>query len=90
MLVESGRAASSVTAAFAGGDLVALVGGSPRYTGLRLLDRTGTNYFLISDGWTDEYGVVVALPTDDDATRFTFVRDRHGQRNDGGYLPCES
>jgi len=60
-----------------------------RYTGLRLLDRTGTNYFLISDGWTDEYGVVVALPTDGDGTRFTFVRDRDGQRDDGGYLPCE-
>lgn len=61
-----------------------------RYTGLRLLDRTGTNYFLISDGWTNAYGVVVALPTESEGMRFTFVRDRDGQRDDGGYEPCEN
>lgn len=60
-----------------------------RYTGLRLLDRTGSNYFLVSDGWTAAYGVVVALPTDGEGTRFTFVRDRDGVRDDGTYRVCE-
>lgn len=59
-----------------------------RYTGLRLLDRTGANYFFLSDGWTDEYGVVVALPTDGEGTRFTFVRDPGGRRDDGAYTSC--
>lgn len=59
-----------------------------RYTGLRLLDRTGANYFFISDDWTDEYGVVVALPTDGEGTRFTFVRDPGGEREDGAYTSC--
>lgn len=61
-----------------------------RYTGLRLLDRTGSNYFLISDDWTEDYGVVVALSTDGEGTRFTFVRDRDGLRDDGGYVECRS
>lgn len=60
-----------------------------RYTGLRLLDRTGENYWLVSDGWTREYGAVMALPTDGDGTRFTFVRDMDGQRDSGVFAPCD-
>lgn len=48
-----------------------------RYVGLRLLEHTGGQYFLVSDGWTPEYGVVVALP-EDAAIRLEFVRDRRG------------
>jgi hypothetical protein len=46
-----------------------------RYTGLRLLEHTGGRYFLISDGWTERYGVVVML-ADTDPVRLEFVRDR--------------
>ena len=45
-----------------------------RYTGLRLLEHTGGRYFLISDGWTEQYGVVVML-ADSDPVRLEFVRD---------------
>ena len=45
-----------------------------RYTGLRLLERTGGRHFLVSDGWTPQYGVVVVLD-DDDNIRLEFVRD---------------
>jgi hypothetical protein len=45
-----------------------------RYTGLRLLERTGGRHFLVSDGWTPEYGVVVVLDDRDDV-RLEFVRD---------------
>lgn len=45
-----------------------------RYLGLRLLERTGGRHFLVSDGWTPEYGVVVVLDDRDDA-RLEFVRD---------------
>jgi hypothetical protein len=45
-----------------------------RYTGLRLLEHTGGRYFLISDGWTEHYGVVVML-ADTDPVRLEFVRD---------------
>jgi hypothetical protein len=45
-----------------------------RYTGLRLLEHTGGRYFLISDGWTEQYGVVVML-ADTDPVRLEFVRD---------------
>jgi hypothetical protein len=46
-----------------------------RYTGLRLLEHTGGRYFLVSDGWTPRYGVVVML-ADGDPVRLEFVRDR--------------
>lgn len=45
-----------------------------RYTGLRLLERTGGRHFLVSDGWTPEYGVVVVLDDRQDV-RLEFVRD---------------
>jgi hypothetical protein len=48
-----------------------------RYVGLRLLEHTGGQYFLVSDGWTPDYGVVVALPADA-PIRLEFVRDRRG------------
>ncbi len=48
-----------------------------RYVGLRLLEHTGGQYFLVSDGWTPDYGVVVALP-EDASIRLEFVRDRRG------------
>jgi hypothetical protein len=46
-----------------------------RYLGLRLLEHTGGRYFLISEGWSPRYGVVVML-ADDDPVRLEFVRDR--------------
>lgn len=46
-----------------------------RTVGLRLLDHTGGHYFLVSDGWTPRYGVVVML-ADDDPVRLEFVRNR--------------
>ena len=46
-----------------------------RYTGLRFLDHTGGNYFLVSDGWTPRYGVVVVL-AETDPVRLEFVRDQ--------------
>ena len=46
-----------------------------RYTGLRLLDHIGGHYFLVSDGWTPRYGVVITL-SDTDPVRLEFVRDR--------------
>ncbi|MGZ4617612.1 MAG: hypothetical protein ACXV3F_02565 [Frankiaceae bacterium] len=46
-----------------------------RYTGLRLLEHTGGRYFLVSDGWTRKYGVVVVLRDDDSSLRLEFVRD---------------
>jgi hypothetical protein len=45
-----------------------------RYVGLRLLEHTEGTYFLVSDGWTPEYGVVVVLP-EDASMRLEFVRD---------------
>lgn len=47
-----------------------------RYRGLRLLEHTGGRYFLVSDGWTPEYGVVFVLHDDDQSVRLEFVRDR--------------
>lgn len=44
-----------------------------RYTGLRLLESTGGNYFFVSDGWSFDYGVVVMLPVDADGVRYSFV-----------------
>jgi hypothetical protein len=46
-----------------------------RYVGLRLLQHTNGNYFLVSDGWTWRYGVVTVL-ADDDPVRLEFVRGR--------------
>ncbi|MEE1620361.1 hypothetical protein ACQ3I4_07340 [Zafaria sp. Z1313] len=46
-----------------------------RYTGLRLLEHTGGRYFLVSDGWTRRYGVIVVLPSDEPGIRYDFVRD---------------
>jgi hypothetical protein len=46
-----------------------------RYTGLRLLERVGGQYFLISDEWTRRSGVVVVLKDDEPGVRYDFVRD---------------
>lgn len=59
------------------------------YRGLRLLESTGGNYFLISDGWTPEYGVVVILPVGSEGLRYSFVRDIDGTNRDAAYPPCE-
>ncbi|WP_127820209.1 hypothetical protein [Microbacterium sp. CPCC 204701] len=59
------------------------------YRGLRLLESTGGNYFLTSEDWSPEYGVVVMLPTDAEGTRFTFVRDVEGVRAEA-YPPCDA
>ena len=59
------------------------------YRGLRLLESTGGNYFLTSEDWSPEYGVVVMLPTDAEGTRFTFVRDVGGLRADA-YPACDA
>jgi hypothetical protein len=45
------------------------------YSGLRLLERTGGRYFLVSDGWTPNYGVVIVLKDDEEGVRFDFIRD---------------
>jgi hypothetical protein len=42
-----------------------------RYRGLRLLDHIGQRYFLVSDGWSPQRGVVIALG-DRDGLRFEF------------------
>jgi len=47
---------------------------SYRYRGLRLLEHTGGKYFLVSDGWTTDQGVVFILRDDDPSLRFDFVR----------------
>ncbi|WP_243075166.1 hypothetical protein [Microbacterium sp. SS28] len=59
------------------------------YRGLRLLESTGGNYFLISDGWTPQYGVVVVLPIGAEGLRYSFVRDVSGDSRDADYPPCE-
>ncbi|WP_106396303.1 hypothetical protein [Actinocorallia populi] len=51
-------------------------GGKPylyRYAGLRLLDRVGGRYFLVSDAWTRRTSVVMVL-SDKDAVRLEFAR----------------
>lgn len=53
-----------------------------RYCGLRLLENTGGTYFLVSDEWSDTYGVVFLLPDDDDTLRFEFIRDRRATSRD--------
>jgi hypothetical protein len=50
-------------------------GFSYSYRGLRLLEQTGGRVFLISDGWTSEYGVVVVLPATAEGIRYDIVRD---------------
>ena len=52
-----------------------------RYLGLRLLEHTGGQFFLVSDGWTTTYGVVFVL-RDDEGLRFDFVRDRRGDNSE--------
>jgi hypothetical protein len=46
-----------------------------RYAGLRLLTHTGGHYFLLSDGWTPRFGVVMVV-ADDDPVRLEFINDR--------------
>lgn len=46
-----------------------------RYDGLRLLEHVGGRYFLIPDGWSREFGVVIALEDSEPGVRFDFVRD---------------
>lgn len=58
------------------------------YRGLRLLESTGGNYFLVSDGWTPAYGVVVMLPAGADGVRYTFVRDLAGLREAEAFPAC--
>jgi hypothetical protein len=45
-----------------------------RYSGLRLMERVGGQYFLISDDWTKAFGVVVVLKDDEPGVRYEFVR----------------
>jgi hypothetical protein len=46
-----------------------------RYTGLRLLVRSGGRYFLIPDGWSRTGGIVVVL-RDDESVQVEFTRGR--------------
>lgn len=46
-----------------------------RYAGLRFLDHSGGRYFLVTDGWPAEDGVVLVLPADDPGVLVQFVRD---------------
>ncbi|MHA7287999.1 hypothetical protein ACX80I_17150 [Arthrobacter sp. MDT3-44] len=46
-----------------------------QYSGLRLLERTGGRYFLVSRSWTPQYGVVIVLKDDEEGVRFDFIRD---------------
>lgn len=45
-----------------------------RYGGLRFLDHSGGRYFLVSDGWSRERGVVLVLPAEDPGVQVQFVR----------------
>jgi drug/metabolite transporter (DMT)-like permease len=47
-----------------------------KYTGLRFVEHTGGNYFLVSDGWSPEYGVFFVLPDNSESTRFEFTNRR--------------
>jgi hypothetical protein len=49
-------------------------GSTYRYDGLRFVEHTGGNYFLVSEGWSPAYGVFFLLADDDPAMRFEFVR----------------
>jgi hypothetical protein len=46
-----------------------------RYSGMRLLERSGGRFFLITDEWTRRSGVVLILNDDEAGVRFDFVRD---------------
>lgn len=59
------------------------------YRGLKYLESTGGNYFLISEQWTFDYGVVAVLPMSADGIRYTFVRDSIGGMRDAAYPPCD-
>jgi hypothetical protein len=48
-----------------------------RYVGLRLLEHIDGTYFLVSDGWTPRYGVVVML-SENPSLRMEFVRGAPG------------
>ncbi|MEU4443758.1 hypothetical protein AB0K14_20465 [Actinosynnema sp. NPDC050801] len=48
-----------------------------RYLGLRLFDKVGAQYFLVSDGWTRDRGTVVVLADNDDIR----VELRHGPQH---------
>lgn len=45
-----------------------------RYGGLRFLDHSGGRYFLVSDGWSRDGGVVMVLPAQDPGVQVQFVR----------------
>jgi hypothetical protein len=47
-----------------------------RYSGLRLLEYARGTYFLISDGWSRELGVVFVVPEDSPTMRIQFLRTR--------------
>ncbi|MFC0678184.1 hypothetical protein ACFFGH_10065 [Lysobacter korlensis] len=47
-----------------------------RYSGLRLLERSGGRYFLITEDWTRRFGVVLVLNDDESGVRYDFIRDR--------------
>jgi len=47
-----------------------------KYTGLRFVEHTGGNYFLVSDGWSPEYGVFFVLPDNSGSSRFEFTNQR--------------
>ncbi|SHG55857.1 hypothetical protein [Streptoalloteichus hindustanus] len=46
-----------------------------RYSGLRFLDFANGRYFLVSDGWMPQFGVVLVLSANDPSVRLEFVRD---------------
>lgn len=45
-----------------------------RYSGLRLLEYARETYFLVSDGWSKELGVVFVVPEDSPTLRIQFLR----------------
>lgn len=45
-----------------------------RYSGLRLLQYARDTYFLVSDGWSKELGVVFVVPEDSPTLRIQFLR----------------
>ena len=47
-----------------------------RYSGLRLLEYARGTYFLISDGWSRDLGVVFVVPEDSPTMRIQFLRTR--------------
>ena len=45
-----------------------------RYSGLRLLEYARGTYFLVSDGWSSDLGVVFVVPEDSPTLRLQFLR----------------